>query len=61
MGENPGQVWVVRAGESVKEEEDWEWDNGEQADQKEDLSEDSAAEVKAGQYLEPMTKLLFRI
>lgn len=61
MGENPGHVWVVRAGESVIEEKEWERDNGEQVDQKEDLSEDSAAEAKAGQYLEPTTKLLFRI
>lgn len=43
MGENTGQVWVVWAGESVIEEEDWERDNGEQVDQKEDLSEDSAS------------------
>lgn len=61
MGENPGQVWLLRAGESVTEEEEWEQDNGEQVDQKEDRSEDSAAEAKAGQYLEPMAKLLFRI
>lgn len=56
MGENPGQVWVVQAGEMSQERR-----SGEQVDQKEDQSEDSAAEAKASQYLEPMAKLLFRI
>lgn len=56
MGENPGQVWVVQAGEVSQKKR-----SGEQVDQKEDRSEDSAAEAKASQYLEPIAKLLFRI